>query len=192
MSIYTIRVEAKTDDSYRTITVDLCDQTWFCDCGIFAEDRYCSHIDAALVVGARSMIPEADHWKADRAMAALIKHIVPPDTWKRSWQKRPWKRPEFRDDYTPRAEPRDLSPTSGPYRGCVVFTGQFPQSRNEMIEEARAAGWHVSAQGVITVDVLVAADPQAGSNKLKAAARNGIPIISYNQWCRTLQTGELP
>lgn len=188
MSIYHIRVEAKTDMSYRMLTVDLRGPTWSCDCSTFEIDRFCSHVDAALVVGAREMVHASDHWAADRCTEALKNIITVPDTWKRSWQRRPqWRRPEYRPDAPTRAAPIKQDMT----KPAVCFTGQFDQSRSQMADEAQANGWVVFSSAAAGVSVLVTSDLKSSSNKIKAARQKGIRIVDYSQWQTIMITGEI-
>lgn len=61
-----------------------------------------------------------------------------------------------------------------------------------MIEEAKANGWDVTDEPSAHLDVLVAANPSANTNKIKAARISNVPIIHENNWSEVMVTGVIP
>lgn len=69
----------------------------------------------------------------------------------------------------------------------VCFTGACPgYTRSQLSDIAKAK---YTVVGAVTKDlqILVCADPNSGSGKLKAAAKNGTKVISYDEFLATLQ-----
>ncbi len=185
-NILVYRCKAKTEDQYRTITVDPLKRLYHCDCegSLFTGyNSFCSHIDATLVAGERHMVPDEDRPIADKAMKVLSGTINIPFDWSGSWRRnRVW-----RGLGVPRG-PRESHDKTSVYgedyyeRPRVCFTGKGHKPRKDLMEEARASGWQVEDSFSKSVKLLVAEDVSANSSKLRNAASQNIPVINYTDW----------
>lgn len=63
-------------------------------------------------------------------------------------------------------------------KGVVCFTGKSEFPRKEMQKKAQELGWEVADSMTSEVTLLVCADPNSGSSKLKKAAAKGVRIMS--------------
>jgi hypothetical protein len=180
----TIRVSAKTAaDEYRIITVADDGSTFGCDCGGFS-GLICSHIDAVLVAQERAMVHPDDWLAADSAVVLIGASIVLPDDWKGAWRKNlRWRGLSSRGSVRRR---RDSS------KPVVCFTGTLDRPRSALLAEAVERGWETIDSASPNIDVLVAADPLGNSGKLKAARRNGTPIVTREEWSILMTDGVLP
>jgi len=59
------------------------------------------------------------------------------------------------------------------------------------LREAEASGWETVDHPHSKICVLVAADPNGGSEKLHYARENGIPILTFAEWASLTTDGEL-
>lgn len=181
---WTIRVKAKTSPDWRVISVADDGHQVTCDCAGFRAG-FCSHIDAVLVANERGMVHPDDHEAADHAHAKAGGLIEVPANWQGAWRRELWwrgikRRPSI-------SNPRD----SG--RPLVCFTGALPgKSRREWIAEAKAAGWDTTDEPSRFTDVLVTADPQKLSAKLKLARVYNTPVVSPEDWSIVMLDGALP
>ena len=66
-------------------------------------------------------------------------------------------------------------------KGVVCFTGAGPKPRHEMSSIAISKGYQVT-ENANQCTILVAADPNGSSSKLKKARSSGIRIISYEDF----------
>lgn len=180
------RVKAKTSlGAIRTVSVARDGSEIICDCGGF-DGVICSHIDAVLVAGERSMV-FADDLEAASTAASIAKGlIVVPENWRGSWRRNM----EWRGLTKGERQKRVYARESG--KPLVCFTGNCGQPRSAMIAEARANGWEVLNGPSPNMDVLVAADPTANSAKLDVARKSGIPIVDPTIWSTLMTDGALP
>lgn len=133
------------------------------------------------------MVPDEDRSLADEAMKAIAGRITIPTTWKASWR---WNY-EWRGLPTRRLG-RQRRPAVGlSGKPIVCFTGAMPRPRKELFHEAEAAGWETVDRPHPSTTVLVAADPNGGSNKLQFARENGIPILTFEDWNSITVEGEI-
>lgn len=187
MQSISFRVASKSEPGlFHTVTVQWPGPTAVCECGGF-DGTICSHIDATLVAGERAMVPEEDRAWADEAMKAMTGLIVVPKTWKASWR---W-------NYGWRGLPtRKIGGHRRPAVGLsgkpiVCFTGAMPRPRPELLQEAEAEGWETVDRPHPSITVLVAAEPNGGSNKLQFARECGIPILTFEDWNSITAEGEI-
>jgi hypothetical protein len=191
MALIIIRCQAKTEDGFREIKVDIKGLTATCSCNGHVAGAFCAHVDAILVFGERYMVPLDDRIKADKAMQAMLGHIKAPAEWKGSWRsKMVWRglrQPGDRVYFDHSAVHGD-----GYYdRPKICFTGNGPMKRAELLEHARTAGWQAVDNIVEGLKVLVAEDPTLDNNKLRGARKKAIPIISYDEYMTLTAEGEL-
>lgn len=181
-----IRVRAKSSaDDFREVSV-ADDGAWArCNCGGF-DGVICSHIDAVLIAGERAMVHANDLALADRAVALVGGKITPPETWRGTWRREL----KWRGIY-PTGAVRRTYVRKGD-RPVVAFTGQMGRGRDAMEQAARDNGWDVVKSASGNLDVLVAADPLAMSDKLAKARANAIPIVSPDEWAILMLDGVLP
>lgn len=182
--VWTIRVQSKTEDRWRNLTVSEDGQRVACNCGGFAAG-FCSHIDAVLVANERAMVKPEDRPLADQAYHAAKGKIAVPPTWKGVWRRALWWRGLKRSalGFNPRNSGKPL----------VCFTGALPgKSRKDWLAEARANGWDTTDEPSRFTDALVAADPLGNSAKMKMARQHNTPIVSPEEWVGVMLDGELP
>lgn len=180
----TIRVAAKTAaGEYRTIAISDDGSKIECDCKGFGVN-FCAHIDAVLVAQERAMVHKDDLAQADQAMALIAADIVAPDGWKDAWRKNlRWR------GLSGRIATRRVRDASKP---LVCFTGNPGRPRAELKAEAELAGWETIDSPSPYTDVLVVADPLATTGKLKAARKNGTPIVTLEEWSLLMTDGAYP
>ncbi|OJY68682.1 MAG: hypothetical protein BGP16_05455 [Sphingobium sp. 66-54] len=155
-----------------------------CSCSDF-DDIYCAHIDAPLRAGERGMVFEQDHETADRIMA-MMPPIEPPVGWKASWQRnKAWRGLPTRKRAAPTKSTRHaalgISEEDMLRRPCVVFTGTFSVSRNELVAQAEQHGWRAAGMINFQTRALVVGE-KAGGRKLRAAEAAGVEILSLASW----------
>ncbi len=127
-----------------------------------------------------------DDWSlANRATILVDGNIAVPDNWKGAWRKNLRWRGLSGRSVTRRAN-RDGS------KPLVCFTGTLDLPRPQLVDEAKRMGWETINSPSPYTDVLVAADPLGTSAKLKAARKNGTPIVSREEWSIVLTDGVLP
>jgi len=179
-----IRVIAKTAAAQpRTIVVSDDGGSVSCDCAGFGGD-FCSHIDAVLVAQERAMVVADDIDLARRAIEVIAGRLCPPESWMGAWRKNlRWR------GLTGEGRSRRVRDQAKP---LVCFTGTLDQPRSKLIEEARTYGWETIDVPSPFIDVLVAADPQGSSGKLKTARKNGTPIITREEWSVLMTDGVFP
>lgn len=183
-----VRVRAKSDpDEYRTIQFHTGRAELSCDCDGF-DGTICAHIDAVLIAGERYMVHRAD-WHAADEVAALVAPITPPPGWKGSWRRdKVWRglETQHRKSPTPsrRHEALGIAEEDFSLRPGVVFTGQFPESRTALADEAEQHGWRTLGTVTTQAKVLVTGEV-IGANKLRAAKANGIMIVDLETWRST-------
>lgn len=179
-----IRVSAKTAaDEYRMVTVADDGSAYRCDCAGFG-GLICSHIDAVLVAQERAMVHPEDWVAADRAVTLVGETIVVPDGWKGAWRKNlRWR------GLSSRGSVRRKRDSGKP---VVCFTGTLDRPRSALLAEAVEMGWETIDSASPNIDVLVAADPLGSSGKLKAARKNGTPIVTREEWSILMTDGVLP
>lgn len=68
----------------------------------------------------------------------------------------------------------------------VCFTGFGPR-KEELREEAEAAGYHISGSVTMNLDYLVAG-PAPGPSKLRTAKERGVRVVSFDEWRAILAT----
>lgn len=177
--ILSIRVAAKTAaNEYRVVIVDLAAQSFICDC-IGTENELCAHVDAVIRCGERHMVHPHDRPNADFASASMAAVVVPPPSWKASWQRnKAWRGLPIAERRIPASPPRQRDPS----KPLVAFTGQGPRSRTDYIEDARAYGWEVTNGPSSSLRYLIAGEDQVSNRKLATARRNGTEIVSYENW----------
>jgi hypothetical protein len=181
------RCASKTEaDVFRIVTVFWPGPQVSCDCPGF-DGVICSHIDATLIAGERAMIPVEDRDMVDTAMRAIAGRIVVPDTWKASWR---WNY-AWRGLPTRKYGERRYPAVGLSGKPIVCFTGAMPRPRKELLREAEAAGWETVDRPHPSITVLVAADPNGGSNKLQFAREHGIPILAFADWTTLTTDGEI-
>lgn len=188
MQIISFRVASKSEPgSFHVVSVRWPGPVAICQCGGF-NGSICSHIDATLIAGERFMVPEEDRARADNAMKVMAGQIAVPETWKASWR---WNY-EWRGLPTRKIgrERRAAVGLSG--KPIVCFTGSMPRARKELLlQEAEAAGWETVDRPHPSITVLVAADPNGGSNKLQFARECAIPILNFEDWNSITVEGEI-
>lgn len=183
--IVSIRVQAKTEPAFRTISFDPETQEIECDC-CPPPWTFCSHVDAVLISGERHMLHPADHAAAD-FIASRLATITPPEGWRGSWRRnRRWRGLPTIDRKPPEKSNQHLSVgvSEDEYSKWpgVCFTGQFESSRADLAEQAKKRGWRPTGSVTSETCVLVAVDPKGDSNKIRAAARAGVPIVTIDEW----------
>jgi NAD-dependent DNA ligase len=180
MAILRIRCQAKTEDTFRIIEVDVDNSVATCSCNQQTLGSFCAHIDAVLIAGERYMVPASDHKNADRAMKLMTGYLIAPPDWKGSWRSRMiWRglsKPRTYVDHTA-AHGDDYHD-----RPTICFTGKGPMSRSDILEHARQSGWKAVDSLIQDLKVLVAEDPTLTTSKLQGARRKGIPVISYDEY----------
>lgn len=181
-----MRVQAKTDpDAFRIISYNQSTGQWQCDCTM-TPFGFCAHIDAVINSGERFMVHPEDRTDAD-FIASAIGPIEPPPDWQASWRRnKRWRGMPVidRKPSTPATPGADIGISEQEYdeRPCVVFTGQFVWSRNELTTDAKSLGWRVAGSTRDDTQYVVASDLQSSSNKVLAARRKGIPVIDVDEW----------
>lgn len=180
----TIRVSAKTSaGEFRTIRIADDGSNFECDCKGYSV-QFCAHIDAVLVAQERAMVHLDDWAAADRAVALLATRVVIPDDWKGSWRKNlKWRGLSSRGASTRRVRSNN--------KPLVCFTGNPGRPRAELKAEAELGGWETIDSPSPYTDVLVAADPLGTTGKLKAARKNGTPIVTLDEWTTLMTDGVL-
>lgn len=177
-----IRVAAKTElDAWRVVKI--VGKSINCDCAGF-RDGICSHIDAVIVSGETAMVHPDDRDIARECSQQLRSLVEVPKAWKASWRRET----KWRGLQVQPAPKRTHVRISD--RPLVAFTGC--KNRKAMIEEAKANGWDVTDEPSAHLDVLVAANPSANTNKIKAARISNVPIIHENDWSEVMVTGVIP
>lgn len=177
-----IRVAAKTElDAWRVVKI--VGRSINCDCAGF-RDGICSHIDAVIVSGETAMVHPDDRELARQCSQQLRSLVEVPKDWKASWMRET----KWRGLQVQPAQKRNYVRISD--RPLVAFTGC--KNRKAMIEEAKANGWDVTDEPSAHLDVLVAANPSANTNKIKAARTNNVPIIHEHDWSEVMVTGVIP
>jgi NAD-dependent DNA ligase len=77
-------------------------------------------------------------------------------------------------------------------RPLVCFTGTLRgKTRKQWLDEAVANGWDTTDEPSRFTDVLVAADPEGKSAKLKAARTFSTAIVSAEEWQEVMFDGVL-
>lgn len=76
-------------------------------------------------------------------------------------------------------------------RPKVCFTGGGRESRDAMIEAARARGWRAVDSFQADIKVLVAEDPAGDSTKLRRARAAGIAVLSFEEFERLNPDGTM-
>lgn len=178
-----IRVVSQSiPDYYHLVTVS--DDGAKVSCSCPALGGFCSHIDAVLVANERAMVHPDDLAIADEARALTLGKIAVPSSWKGSWRGefgwRGLKRQAA--NYNPRRSGRPL----------VCFTGTLRgKTRKQWLDEAVANGWDTTDEPSRFTDVLVAADPEGKSAKLKAARTFSTAIVNAEEWQEVMLDGVL-
>ncbi len=85
-----------------------------------------------------------------------------------------------------------IHPPAAGSRGRVCFTGKMPEKRAFYEERARRAGFEPADSVTRDLALLVAADASGASGKLESARRNGIKIISPEEFLRLTETAAEP
>lgn len=85
-----------------------------------------------------------------------------------------------------RAYPVEMGGLSLRQGDKVVLTGAMTRSRDEITEQAAAAGLRITTAVSNKTRVLVAADPDSLSGKAKNARKFGVPIVSEHAFQRAL------
>ena len=75
-------------------------------------------------------------------------------------------------------------------RGRICFTGKMPEKRSFYEELAKQAGFEPVDAVTKELALLVAADPAASGGKLNTARKNGIRIVSLDEFLKSLDTPE--
>ena len=75
---------------------------------------------------------------------------------------------------------------AGGAKRTVCMTGSGPLPRKQLEERLRAGGYGISSTLTTSTDILLCADPKAGSAKLKKAAEWGIGVYSYEEFLQGL------
>lgn len=180
------RVASKsTVDKFYTVTVGGEIAQFRCNCRGF-EAGYCSHGDAVLFSKETNMVPDSDIAAAQMAIALVDGKIAHPPNWSASWKK------DMRWRGITRAGNRRVASRRTSGNPLVCFTGKLPVSRQQMIDSAKDAKWDVTDEPSPFTDVLVAADPNGQSAKLKKARQCGTVIVTCEEWPIIMITGELP
>jgi len=183
MVAWQIRVHSKSAlGMYHTISVSSDGLSVACSCP--ATDPFCSHIDAVLIANERAMVHSADVEAADAARAATVGKIAVPEGWKATWRRElGWRGLQRRaPNYNPRQSGKPL----------VCFTGTLPgKTRKQWIAEAKENGWETTDEPSRFTDVLVAADPEGSSAKLRAARSCSTAIVSAEEWQIVMVDGVL-
>ena len=85
-----------------------------------------------------------------------------------------------------------IHPPAAGSRGRVCFTGKMPEKRAFYEERARRAGFEPADSVTRDLALLVAADASGAGGKLESARRNGIKIISPEEFLRLTETAAEP
>lgn len=175
-------VSQSIPDYYHVVSVSDDGSNVSCSCP--ALGGFCSHIDAVLVANERAMVHNDDWEIADKARKLTLGKITAPAHWKGAWRGefgwRGLKRQAA--NYNPRRSGRPL----------VCFTGTLPgKTRKQWLEEAVANGWDTTDEPSRFTDVLVAADPEGKSAKLKAARTFSTAIVNGAEWQAVMLDGVL-
>lgn len=184
------RCKSKTEEGFRTITVNLSNKSHHCDCdgpSFTGYTAFCSHIDATLVAGERFMVPPEERHLADTAQRALTGRIKVPEGWSGSWRRnRVWR--GLAAPRGPRESDKLKNLHGSDYyeRPRVCFTGKGHKPRSALMEEARAFGWQVEDSFSNKVKLLVAEDVTGHSSKLSKASYLNIPVVTYGDWIELL------
>lgn len=188
MPLISFRCASKTDrGSFYVVAVERSDPpTASCDCPGY-DGAICSHIDATLIAGERAMVPEEDRPKADEAMRVVSGRIRVPGYWKASWR---WNY-AWRGLPTRQYGARKVPAVGLSGKPIVCFTGAMPSPRKQLLSEAEKAGWETVDRPHPSITVLVAADPNGGSNKLQFAREHAIPVLTFEDWTNLTVDGEL-
>ena len=72
----------------------------------------------------------------------------------------------------------------------VCFSGESRKSRGTYVKDANAAGWAVRAQPTANVSILVIGQDHS-LLKVQKAERLGIRVMDYDEWEKTIVTGEV-
>jgi len=72
--------------------------------------------------------------------------------------------------------------SDAPSLGKVCMTGKGPGKRNELIERIESMGYEFSPTITKDLNILLCEDPESGSSKISKARKNGIEIISYEEF----------
>lgn len=167
------------------ITFNADNHTVTCSCPYFAEEKFCSHIDATILAGERHMVPE-DEWDvANEIMVEMYGKIKQPSNWAASWRfSYKWRG----IDKLKKAFFQDNRPT-------VCFTGKNPKapdkSRNDYFKDAEDKGFRPIRKFCNSVQIVVAESPLLNTAKIRGAADLNLPVISYDDWEHLTSDGEI-
>lgn len=188
-TIHRIRVQAKTEEAFRTIFIALPSGNVRCSCWP-EPDFFCAHVDAVLVAGERHMVHPDDRALADIVQQSIAPLNIPAD-WKGSWRRnKRWRGLPVTDRAKPRSKrellPAEIDIEEYERRPAVVFTGALPVSRGEASSHAMAHGWQAVATVRSDVMYLVTGSENASPRKIKMAEARGLPVLNYDQWLEIL------
>lgn len=168
---FVFRVKSMSEDGWHVVHVPVKGNV-LCSC---AGVNWCSHIEATLIFGERSMVPEAERVEANKAQILAKGRIGPPQGWQATWKKnRKWRGlPPVRNTFLEKSRQEGKPLVSIEGRGGA----------KKLVEKiSQEAGWIVTKTPIKGCLFHVVENTETHSFHAEKAMQRGIPIASYEEW----------